>query len=261
MPRIRAAAERRGLAVVEDACHVLGGAYGNDGRDPVGCGRYSDMATFSLHPVKAIAAGEGGVITTNRDDLAAAVARLRNHGMVRRPESFENRELAFAAPGAANPWYYEMPEPGFNYRASDIHCALALSQLKKLRHFVERRDALVRRYDERLATLAPAIRPIGRVPWGRPAWHLYPVLIDFAAIGMARAEAMKRLAAAGIGTQVHYLPVHLQPYYRRRYGEQDLPGARAYYDRALSLPLFAAMTERDVDRVADALGALLGGRR
>src|SRR5690606_26691182 len=112
----------------------------------------------------------------------------------------------------------EMPEPGFNYRASDVHCALALSQLKKLGRFVEARAALVRRYDERLAGLAPLVRPIGRVPWCRPAWHLCPVLIDFAAAGIGRAELMARLAAAGIGTQVHYVPVHRQPYYERRYG-------------------------------------------
>jgi UDP-4-amino-4,6-dideoxy-N-acetyl-beta-L-altrosamine transaminase len=263
MAAIQAIAERDDLAVVEDACHVLGGAQGATGAapEPVGSCAYSDMAIFSLHPVKVIAAGEGGVLTTNRDDLAAAAARLRNHGMVRRPEAFENREFAFASARVANPWYYEMPEPGFNYRASDIHCALALSQLKKLDRFVAARAALVRRYDERLRSLAPLVRPIGRVAWGRPAWHLYPVLIDFAAAGIDRAETMTRLAAAGIGSQVHYLPVHLQPYYRRRYGALDLPGARSYYDRVEKFPLFAAMTVADVDRVADALEKLFSGAR
>jgi UDP-4-amino-4,6-dideoxy-N-acetyl-beta-L-altrosamine transaminase len=263
MPSVRSIGDRYGLAVVEDACHVLGGIHGAPGGagEPVGGCPYSDMATFSLHPVKAIAAGEGGVVTTNRDDLAGAVKRLRNHGMVREPDAFENRDLALAPDGGANPWYYEMPEPGFNYRLSDIHCALARSQLGKLERFVKRRGALVRRYDERLATLSPLVRPIDRVPWCRPAWHLYPVLIDFAAAGLSRADVIKHLASAGIGTQVHYLPVHLQPYYERRYGHQELPGAGAYYDRALSLPLFAAMTDGEVDRVVDTLTAVLTGRK
>jgi UDP-4-amino-4,6-dideoxy-N-acetyl-beta-L-altrosamine transaminase len=261
MPSIQAIAKRHGLAVIEDACHVLGGGQGAAGaaQQPVGSCAYSDMAIFSLHPVKVIAAGEGGIVTTNREDLAAATVRLRNHGMVRQPEAFSSRELAFASGGTANPWYYEMPELGFNYRCSDIHCALALSQLKKLDRFVKTRAALVRCYDEKLAVLAPIIRPIGRVQWGRPAWHLYPVLIDFGAADVCRAEVINRLAAAGIGTQVHYLPVHLQPYYRQRYGTLDLPGARAYYDRVLSLPLFAAMTVTDVGRVVDALSSVFAG--
>lgn len=261
MPSIRAIAERHGLAVVEDACHVLGGAYRptEGSGQPIGGCQYSDMATFSLHPVKVIAAGEGGVVTTNRDDLAAAAARLRNHGMVREAGAFENRNLAVAPDGAVNPWYYEMPEPGFNYRASDIHCALGLSQLKKLARFVDARAALVRYYDKRLAELAPLVRPIARVSWCRPAWHLYPVLIDFAGAGVGRAKVMKHLSSAGIGTQVHYLPVHRQPYYQRRYGVETLPGAQAYYDRVLSLPLFVAMTEDDVDRVVNALDAALAG--
>jgi len=171
---------------------------------------------------------------------------------------------AITADGRTNPWYYEMAEPGFNYRLSDIHAALAASQLEKLDQFVERRSALVARYDAALSNLTPRheniVRPCGRSPYGRPAWHLYVALIDFAALDRDRASVMEALRARGIGTQVHYLPLHRQPYYRARYGELDLPGANSWYDRALSLPLFPGMLDSDVDRVVEALLDIVEGR-
>jgi dTDP-4-amino-4,6-dideoxygalactose transaminase len=173
--------------------------------------------------------------------------------MASEPASFENRDLAFDAAGAANPWYYEMPEVGYNYRATDLQCALGMSQLGKLDRFAGSRRKLVEHYDKQLASLAPIVLPVARVADCEPAWHLYVVLIDFQAAGVDRAAIMRRLKADGIGTQVHYLPVHLQPYYRRRYGHGEFPDARRYYERALSLPLFPAMTDGDVDRVVDAL--------
>lgn len=242
------------LRIVEDACHVLGGTYGNR---PVGHCQFSDMAVFSFHPVKAIAMGEGGVVTTNDAALQEKLLRFRNHGMVRDRNSFEVPEEALDAEGNANAWYYEMPEPGFNYRASDIHCALGLSQLTKLDTFLSARNARVARYDTLLSELSPIVRPIDRVPGGQPAWHLYAVQIDFSAAGVTRNVLMKRLRDRGIGSQVHYLPVHLQPYYKRRYGELSLPGATAYYNSALSLPLFATMTDADVDRVVSSLKEVL----
>jgi len=254
MRALGAIAVRGGLKVVEDAAHALGAANGSPGQQsPVGGCDNSDMAIFSFHPVKTIAMGEGGAVTTNEPGLYERVTRLRNHGMVRDEKRTENPDLAFDANGSLNPWYYEMPEPGFNYRASDIHCALGLSQLGKLDSFVARRRELAARYDAALARLAPIVRPIARVPYCTPAWHLYVALIDFAAAGITRAKLMARLQAKGIGTQVHYIPVHLQPYYRKRYGDLDLPGARAYYERVLSLPLFPAMADADVDRVVAAL--------
>jgi dTDP-4-amino-4,6-dideoxygalactose transaminase len=244
-------------AMVEDACHVLG-ATDAQGR-PAGACRKSSMACFSLHPVKVIASGEGGVVTTNDDELARRLRLARNHGMERDAARFVSEEEAFASDGEANPWYYEMEEPGFNYRLSDIHAALAASQLRKLDRFVQRRAALVARYDELLAPLSNMVRPIGRVP-GTPAWHLYVVLIDFEALGLERSTVMRRLRDAGIGTQVHYLPLNRQPYYRERYGEIDLPGADAWYARALSLPLFPAMADSDVDRVVGALADIINER-
>ncbi len=248
-----------GLATIEDACHALGGAITEaDGRlNTVGNGRFSQLTMFSLHPVKAIAMGEGGVLTTNDPDSEATLHRLRNHGLTKDVDDFVDRHAGFAADGRVNPWYYEMHAPGFNYRASDIHCALGESQLAKLDGFIARRHAIADLYDRALAGLAPIVRPVPRVPWASSGHHLYPVLVDFAAIGRDRAAVMHALRDRGVGTQVHYIPVHRQPYYRSRYLEAELPGADAYYARCLSLPLFPAMTDADVSRVVDELSRVV----
>jgi UDP-4-amino-4,6-dideoxy-N-acetyl-beta-L-altrosamine transaminase len=254
MPAIAAIAKARGLVVIEDACHALGSTYTAGGDTiPVGSCRHSDMAAFSFHPVKAITTGEGGAVTTNDSILYKRLKLLRNHGMTRNPAEFKNEDLAFAADGRVNPWYYEMPEIGFNYRASDINCALGLSQLGKLDRFIDRRRALVATYDRLLAPLAPAILPPKRVPDCNPAWHVCAPRFRFLEIGVEREALMNHLQSVGIGTQVHYIPVHLQPYYRRRHGEQQLPGAMQYYRATLSLPLFFEMTDDDVLRVVNAL--------
>ena len=255
-------ARERGMTIVEDACHAVGTLYqaGNE-QVAVGACRHSDMAVFSFHPAKTIAMGEGGMVTTNDEAHYERLRVFRNHGMIQVPEKFTHRDLAFGANGQPNPWYYEMPEPGFNYRASDIHCALGLSQLGKLDRFVARRRALAACYDALLRPLAPVVRPIGRVANCTPAWHLYVVLIDFEAIGIDRATVMTRLKEAGIGAQVHYQPVHRQPYYRERYGTLSLPGADAYYAHCLSLPLYPAMDDSDADRVVAGLEAALGLKR
>lgn len=257
-----ALAARRGLAMVEDACHALGATYTSPGGRRVAVGSCADatMAAFSFHPVKTVAMGEGGAITTNDETIARRLRSLRSHGMVREPSAFQLRAQAFGPDGQANPWYYEMPEPGFNYRASDIHCALGLSQLRKLDRFVAARRALAAAYDRALAPLAPIVRPLKRVPWCEAAWHLYVVRIDFKAAGVTRAVLMRALLKEGIGSQVHYLPVHRQPYYRRLYGDLALPGADAYYEQTLSLPLFVGMSEADVARVAETLARILKGR-
>jgi UDP-4-amino-4,6-dideoxy-N-acetyl-beta-L-altrosamine transaminase len=256
MRGIDAIAKRHGIAVVEDACHALGGTY--PGNEAIPVGAHPDAAAcFSFHPIKAIAMGEGGAITTNDAALAATMRRLRGHGMERTVTDPALADFAAAADGSANPWLYQMRELGWNFRASDIHCALGLSQLKKLPAYVRRRAELVARYDAALRPLAPAIRPLRRVG-GNPGWHLYVVLIDFAEIGLDRAAFMRALAADGIGTQVQYLPVHLQPYYQGLYGRQHLPGAEAYYAHCLSLPLFPAMTDADADRVVESVRKIAG---
>jgi UDP-4-amino-4,6-dideoxy-N-acetyl-beta-L-altrosamine transaminase len=260
MVAIGALAQARGLAVVEDACHGLGGLQraGNASLAPVGACAQSDLACFSLHPVKTMTTGEGGVTTTNDARHYRAMQMYRNHGMVREAKAFRQKELAFDADGTANPWYYEMQGLGWNYRLTDFASALGESQLRKLPGFVARRRELAKQYDRLLAPLAPTLRPVPRQAGDEPALHLYSVLIDFAAIGKPRARLMAELKRDGIGTMVHYLPVHCQPYYRDLYGEISLPGADAYYARQLSLPLFPAMLDSDVDRVVDALRRCLG---
>ena len=258
-PEIHEIANRNSAIVIEDACHALGTTYVRNGLvTKVGSCADAAMSAFSFHPVKAIAMGEGGAVTTRNRELAKRLVRLRNHGMTREPGQFEQKDLAFESDGTPNPWYYEMPEVGYNYRVSDIHAALGLSQLKKLDRFVSIRRSLANRYDDRLRRLAPVITPLNRTPNCDPAWHLYVALFDFDALGISRGKLMRELKSKGIGAQVHYLPVSQQPYYRRRYGNISLPGADSYYARCLTLPLHAAMTENDVDRVVSALSNIIG---
>ena len=259
MESIAEFATRHGMHIIEDACHAIGATYRTRAGEDVSVGscRHSAMTVFSLHPVKTIAMGEGGVITTNNPKLYAALLRLRNHGMVREASSFLQRHEAFDAEGLPNPWYYEMSEPGFNYRASEIHCALGLSQLRKLDHFLERRRALADAYDKALAPLAPHLRIVPRVAGCLSGWHLYVIHIDFNAAGTTRAKLMRALRERNIGTQVHYLPVHRQSYYHNRYGDLALAGANAYYESCLTLPLFPSMSNNDVERVSAALGDIL----
>lgn len=252
-------ARRENMAIVEDSCHAIGSQYQrHDGTwHPVGTSIDSDMTVFSFHPVKTIASGEGGAVLTRRPDLADRVALFRGHGIHRNPTDFVDTEAGFDH-AVANPWYYEMVELGLNYRLSDLNCALGESQLKKLDRFAAARRILVSDYNARLAALAPLVRPIARTPWSIPAWHLYSVLVDFDQAGISRGQVARALEEYGIRCQVHYIPVHRQPYYRARYGEQTLPGADAYYRRTLSLPLFVGMTSDDVDYVVDALAHILG---
>lgn len=259
MGALSRAARARGVAIVEDACHAIGTYHAcpDGSAAPVGACRLSDMAVFSFHPVKTIAAGEGGAVTANDPALTRRMRSLRNHGMTHDPGDFVDEAMAFDDTGATNPWYYEMPEIGWNYRLSDIHAALAHSQLARLDRFVEQRRTLAQRYDELLAPLAELVMPIRRSRGCMPAWHLYAVLIDFERLGMPRRELMAELREAGIGSQVHYIPVHRQPYYRRRNPGLSLDGAEAYYRRTLSLPLFVGMSIADVRRVTGALHDVL----
>ncbi|MBL8660907.1 MAG: UDP-4-amino-4,6-dideoxy-N-acetyl-beta-L-altrosamine transaminase [Rhodospirillales bacterium] len=257
---LRAQAADLDLAVVEDACHALGAAVDSeDGavRGRVGACDDSVMTVFSFHPVKSVTMGEGGAVTTNDPALARRLRDFRGHGITRNPAAFADTAASRGADGRANPWYYEMADIGFNYRASDIACALGRSQLDKLAHFVASRRAIARRYESALAPLAPLFRPLARCSGRAHAWHLYVVRIDFAAIGCDRATLMRSLAAVGIGSQVHYIPLHRQPYYRRRYGEVFLPGAEQYYSRCLSLPLFVGLGDGDIQRIVRVLADTL----
>lgn len=245
LPALEALAKTAGAVLVEDAPHALGSTlkFGNSA-EQVGDCAHSAMATFSFHPVKTIATGEGGMVTTNDSRLAERLRQLRSHGMIR--------------PAGGDPWWYEMPEIGFNYRLPDILCALGISQLGKLDAFAARRRILAARYEAALKPLAPLVVQATRPDWSDPVLHLMVALIDFEAVGRSRREVVEALRERGVGTQVHYIPVHTQPYYRERYGERELPGANAWYERCLSLPLYPGMADEDVDRVAAALADVLG---
>jgi len=235
---LSAIAKRRGLRLVEDACHALGASYRGV---PIGGGD-SDAVVFSFHPVKHITTGEGGAVITRDKDLKRRVDRLRQHGIVRE----------------AGAWAYEVAELGWNYRLSDLSCALGIAQLAKLDAFVARRRELVAQYRIELAGIAgvdvPA-EPADRTS----AYHLFAVAIDFDRFDITRQRVIDELAAANIGTQVHYIPLLDHPLHAARNPDQRTgPGAARYFARTLSLPLFPAMSSDDVSRVAVQLRRVLG---
>lgn len=250
MVGIHKIAEAHHLAVIDDASHSLGASIGNA---MVGSGQHALMTTFSFHPVKTICAAEGGAVAVNDPALADAMRRYRSHGIERDPQKFTNTEAYLSPQNTVNSWYYEQDALGYNYRISDVHCALGVSQLNKLDQFVAERQRLVLKYRELLQDFHPMVSAVGESGVGDAAWHLSVALIDFDAIGVSRDVIMRRLRARGIGTQVHYIPVHLQPYYQKRYGRLQLPGVEAYYAKCLSLPLFFGVRDEDIVRVLDAL--------
>ena len=256
MDEIAAVARQAGLAIVEDACHALGTHV--DGR-PVGAGGLSEATTFSFHPVKTIACGEGGMVTTIDPARAARMRRLRNHGVTREADLMRDQALSFAADGVPNPWSYEQLELGFNYRMTELEGALGQSQLKKLPRFVARRAELAARYDELLRPLSPFVTPMPAMAGQNVSLHIYVVKIDFERAGVDRATLMRRLMALGVGAQVHYIPVYRQPYFVDRYGPLRLAGAERYYAQSMALPLFPAMADGDVDRVVLNLTQAFGG--
>jgi len=243
MERIGAVARSSGLRVIEDAAHAAG-ADAPEGR----CGTLGDMGVFSLHPAKQLTAGEGGIVTTDDPELAERLRRFRNHCMDTSGREREQKG-AFA---------YTIEELGFNYRLTDLHAALGISQLGKLDRFVERRRGLVKLYDERLAGL-PLDTPVAP-PGTQPSWHLYVVQLRLEELSTGRDEIFDALRAENIGVNVHYLPVHYLGYYARLLGKGagDFPVAEEAYRRILTLPLFPAMTEDDVDSVVAALEKVLG---
>ena len=254
MAGLATVARDAGVLLVEDCAHAPGSRRAGI---QAGACAYSAASCFSFHPVKTIAAGEGGAVTTNEAEVAARIARLRNHGVTRDEALMVDPELSLDAEGRRHPWGYEQLELGFNYRMTDIEAALGLSQLNKLDRFVARRTALAAAYDRLLQSLEPWVQPVKAAADEIPSLHLYQVLIDFPAIGKSRDQLMRALVDQGIGTQVHYIPLYRQPYFKARYGPLRLPGAEAFYAAVLALPLFPAMADEDVERVLRALAAAL----
>jgi perosamine synthetase len=254
MPKVREIARRHDSIVIEDAAHALGAVY-EDGR-AVGSCAHSDMTIFSFHPVKIIATGEGGMVTTNSEALYRDLLRLRSHGINKNDDPLLDPAHAYTD-GVPNPWYYEMRELGYNYRITDVQCALGLSQLRKLDRFLERRRELALRYDRFFAE-TPHLVPAQSAGRRASAHHLYPVRIDFEALGRSRAEFMRALQGRNIVCQVHYIPVHYHPFYRENGHRDDrFPVAERYYEQALSLPLYYGLTDDEQRYVVDEVKRLL----
>lgn len=232
-------AARHGFVVIEDACHALGAEYRGH---PVG--EIADLTVFSFHPVKHLTTGEGGMVTTNNAALAETLHRFRNHGISSDARQRQN----------AGQWHYEMVLLGFNYRLTDVACALGLSQLKKLEANLARRREIATRYAAAFRDL-PGVVPPGVREEANPAWHLYPIRLDPAKLTADRGQVFRALRAENIGVNVHYIPVHLHPYYRERFGYRggEYPIAEDAYERLISLPMFHSMSDGDIE---DVIGAL-----
>jgi len=241
---IRELAEEKDLIVIEDACHALGAGYKGK---PVG--GICDMTVFSFHPVKHITTGEGGMVTTDNDDMAARLRLFRNHGI-------EGDARQRQANGQ---WYYEMVDQGYNYRLTDIGSALGLSQLKKLDQNLSRRREIAACYNAALKDISGIILPKVRKDVS-PAWHLYPIRFDQSYYRAGRSEIFAALRAENIGVNVHYIPVHTHPFYRKRFGFNggEYPVAEAAYETLISLPMFHGMTNRDAEDVIDATTKVFG---
>ncbi|MGC8697048.1 MAG: UDP-4-amino-4,6-dideoxy-N-acetyl-beta-L-altrosamine transaminase [Halothiobacillus sp.] len=245
MASIYALGQRYGFRIIEDASHAIGGHYQNE---PIGNGRYSDITVFSFHPVKIITTAEGGMAVTNHADLAQKMALYRSHGITR------DSNLMTHAPDGA--WYYQQVTLGFNYRMTELQAALGLSQMQRLHEFIARRRALAARYHTLLADV-----PV-MTPWQHPsansAWHLYVIRLKHSAQAPSRAAVFDYLRAAGIGVNLHYIPIHTQPYYAAMgFAPGDYPEAERYYAEAMSLPMFAALTDVEQNTVVNALKAVL----
>jgi UDP-4-amino-4,6-dideoxy-N-acetyl-beta-L-altrosamine transaminase len=245
MAAISALAARYGIKVMEDAAHAIGGSYGGK---PIGACDRSLAAIFSFHPVKIITTAEGGMVVTNDSAFYEKLKLFRSHGITREPDLME---------GASHgPWYYQQIELGFNYRITDIQAALGTSQMRRLDAFVARRRELAARYDAKLAGL-PLTLP-HQAEDGKSAWHLYVVRLRSDLVRGNHRQIFESLRNAGIGVNLHYIPVHTQPYYRRLgFRAGDFPEAERYYSEAISIPMYSGLSDADQDRVSAALAAAL----
>ncbi len=258
MLAIKDLADKAGAHVIEDAAHALGSTYSDGQR--VGCCAHSSMTIFSFHPVKAIAAGEGGMITTNDEQIYRKLLRLRSHGINKLDDPLI--EIAQSQTnGEPNPWYYEMQELGFHYRITDIQSALALSQLSKLDRFISRRRKLVKKYDAAFFELSNCY-PVQISGRDISSHHLYVIRIKFQAVKMSRREMMIRLRSLGIGTQVHYIPVPLHPYYKKnKLPLSSYQNSINYYAETLSLPLFYDLDESEQNYVISCVSEILNSSK
>jgi len=260
MKSISCLVKNNSIKIIEDASHALGAKYEDGGR--VGNCKFSDLTVFSLHPVKGVTAGEGGVITTNDEVLYKRLQMLRSHGIckgnfdlpgVSKPGDDLFYKDKGIESGKLNPWYYEMQSLGFNYRITDIQCALALSQLNKLDIFIKRRKEIVRIYDDNLKNLQN-ISSVQIHKRANSAHHIYVIRIDFLKLKKSRGDLMRELLKLGIGTQVHYIPVARHPYYAETgYKAEDYPNTENYYSEALSIPLYFGISNSQIKYILKCL--------
>ncbi|MDZ3993198.1 UDP-4-amino-4,6-dideoxy-N-acetyl-beta-L-altrosamine transaminase [Pseudomonas sp. Teo4] len=245
MRSIAALARQYGFTLIEDAAHAVGAHYAGA---PVGCGEFADMTVFSFHPVKIITTAEGGMVLTNRADLEQRLRLLRSHGITR-----DAGQMTDESHGA---WYYQQLELGFNYRITDLQAALGLSQLTRLDAFLERRRELAARYQRLLAHLPVSVQAPQKD--AESAWHLFVVRLQRDRIPRSHREVFDGMRAAGVGVNLHYIPIHLQPYYRDLgFNQGDFPQAESYYAEALSLPMYPDLTDAQQDHVVESLRRLL----
>ncbi len=247
MAAIHSLATRYGVRIIEDASHAIGGSYQGE---PVGNCKFSDITVFSFHPVKIVTTGEGGMAMTNDRQLAELMSLDRSHGITRDPALLQHDDVG--------PWYYEQQRLGYNYRMTDICAALGLSQLTRIGEFLARRSEIAATYDAAFSEL-----PI-TTPWQDPAatsaWHLYIIRVDPGQTGRSHREIFEALRAAGIGVNLHYIPVYRQPYYRELgYGQGYCPNAEAYYAEAISLPMFPALSDEEQQQVIVAVTRAVSG--
>ena len=246
MEAIQALSRKYGFSVIEDASHAIGGSYQNK---PIGNCQYSDITIFSFHPVKIITTAEGGVATTNNDELSQKMDLLRSHGITR------DTDLMTHEP--EGPWYYQQIDLGFNYRMTEMQAALGVSQIQRLQSITESRHKIAQRYNEQLASL-PVIVPF-QIQESYSGLHLYVIRLKLDEITPTHLEVFKSLRAANIGVNLHYIPVHLQPYYQKNFSFQtgDFPQAEQYYREAISLPLYPDLTEEQQDYIVETLEGIL----
>lgn len=246
MQAISALSQEYGFSIIEDASHAIGGTYLDE---PIGNCRYSDVTVFSFHPVKIITTAEGGMAVTNRNDLATSMDLFRSHGLTRDP--------AMMTHAPDGPWYYQQIELGYNYRMTELQSVLGLSQIDRLEQYVERRHQLAARYNLLLADL-PVLTP-WQLPGTHSGLHLYVVRLDLTRIERSHRQVFDSLREQGVGVNVHYIPVHTQPYYAALgFKDGDFPEAERYYSEAISLPMYATLTDEQQDFVVVAIRHALG---
>ena len=239
MKRIHNLCSEKNISIIEDAAHALGATY-NSG-EKVGSCTYSDMTVFSFHPVKSITTGEGGMITTNNEDLYHKLLKLRTHGIQRKEDGFQDKILGYSD-GKPNIWYYEMDSLGYHYRLTEIQAMLGYSQMKKIDRFMKKRKTIAKRYDNYLSNIENIYKSQSRIG-GESANHLYTIKIDFTKLKISRNDLMNELREKGIITQVHYVPIPLHPYYKELgYYVHDLPNAMNFYHQVLSIPIYPKLS-------------------